>query len=105
MTPNYLNELIKETTGKTARNHIVERVLTEAKNLLFHTDMDVAMIADTLQFDEPTNFGKFFKSTQVSRPSSLEINSPQNPSNLPVLPSFVLVYGLPIAVSLHYYFN
>jgi AraC family transcriptional regulator, transcriptional activator of pobA len=61
LTTNYLSELIKETTGKTVHRHIVHRVLTEAKNLLFYTDLDVAEISDTLQFDEPTNFGKFFK--------------------------------------------
>lgn len=61
LTPNYLSELIRETTGKTVRQHIVRRILTEARNLLFYTDLDVAEISDALQFDEPTNFGKFFK--------------------------------------------
>lgn len=61
LTPNYLNELIKETTGRNARHYIVERIVTEAKNLLVHTTLDVSAIAYILQFDEPTNFGKFFK--------------------------------------------
>ena len=61
ITPNYLNEVVKETTGSTARHFIVERLLTEAKNLLRHTDLDISTIAYSLQFDEPTNFGKFFK--------------------------------------------
>lgn len=61
LTPNYLNELIKSATGKNARHFIVERILTEARNLLRHTDLDVSRIAHTLQFDEPTNFVKFFK--------------------------------------------
>ena len=61
ITPNYLNEIVKEITGSTARHFIVERLLTEAKNLLRHTDLDINTIAYTLQFDEPTNFGKFFK--------------------------------------------
>lgn len=61
LTPNYLNELIKSATGKNARHFIVERILTEARNLLRHTDLDISRIAHTLQFDEPTNFVKFFK--------------------------------------------
>ncbi|MBC8155136.1 MAG: helix-turn-helix domain-containing protein [Bacteroidetes bacterium] len=61
LTPGYFNELIKETTGRNARHFIVERILTEAKNLLMHTDLDISTIAHTLRFDEPTNFGKFFK--------------------------------------------
>lgn len=61
LTPNYLNERIKEATGKNARQFIVDRVLTEAKNLLLHTTLDVKSIAHTLRFDEPTNFVKFFR--------------------------------------------
>lgn len=61
LTPNYLNELVKNATGKNARHFIVERILIEARNLLRHTDMDISNVAHTLQFDEPTNFVKFFK--------------------------------------------
>ncbi|HEY9819467.1 MAG TPA: helix-turn-helix domain-containing protein [Candidatus Sericytochromatia bacterium] len=35
--------------------------MLEAKNLLTHTDLDIADISDNLRFDEPTNFSKFFK--------------------------------------------
>lgn len=61
ITPNHLNDVIKQATGKTARSFIVERILLEAKNLLTHTGLDIADISHNLQFDEPTNFGKFFK--------------------------------------------
>lgn len=61
LTPNHLNEVVKKATGKTARSHIVSRVLIEAENLLAHTDLDVSEISDALGFDEPTNFTKFFK--------------------------------------------
>ncbi len=61
ITPNHLNDVIKQGTGKTARSFIVERILLEAKNLLTHTQIDIADISHNLQFDEPTNFSKFFK--------------------------------------------
>ncbi len=61
ITPNHLNDVIKQATGKTARSFIVERILLEAKNLLTHTQIDIADISHNLQFDEPTNFSKFFK--------------------------------------------
>ena len=61
ITPNHLNDVIKQVTGKTARSFIVERILLEAKNLLTHTQIDIADISHNLQFDEPTNFSKFFK--------------------------------------------
>jgi AraC-like DNA-binding protein len=61
ITPNHLNDIIKQVTGKTARSFIVERILLEAKNLLTHTQIDIADISHNLQFDEPTNFSKLFK--------------------------------------------
>ncbi len=61
ITPNHLNDVIKQSTGKTARSFIVERILLEAKSLLTHTQLDIADISHNLQFDEPTNFSKFFK--------------------------------------------
>ncbi|BAY42843.1 putative transcriptional regulator [Scytonema sp. HK-05] len=61
ITPNHLNDVIKQATDKTARSFIVERILLEAKSLLTHTELDIADISYNLQFDEPTNFGKFFK--------------------------------------------
>ena len=61
ITPNHLNDVIKQATGKTARSFIVERILLEAKSLLAHTQLDIADISYNLQFDEPTNFSKFFK--------------------------------------------
>jgi AraC-like DNA-binding protein len=61
ITPNHLNDVIKQSIGKTARSFIVERILLEAKSLLTHTQLDIADIACNLQFDEATNFSKFFK--------------------------------------------
>jgi AraC family transcriptional regulator, transcriptional activator of pobA len=40
---------------------IIERILLEAKSLLTHTELNIAEISHNLQFDEPTNFSKFFK--------------------------------------------
>jgi AraC family transcriptional regulator, transcriptional activator of pobA len=61
LSPNHLNELVRQATGRTARQLIVARVMTEARNLLRHTDLDISTGAHTLHFDEPTNFGKFFR--------------------------------------------
>jgi len=61
VTPNHLSDVIKQATGKTARSFIVERIVLEAKSLLTHTELDITDISYNLQFDEPTNFCKFFK--------------------------------------------
>ena len=64
LTANYLNDRIKSHTGKTAKAHITDRVLLEAKNLLMYSDMDVAEISHSLEFAEPSYFGRFLKNIQ-----------------------------------------
>lgn len=61
ITPNYLNEVVKSETGRSAKKHITERVLLEAKNLLLYSGMDISEVSHILQFSEPTHFSKFFK--------------------------------------------
>ncbi|OXA70468.1 hypothetical protein B0A67_15745 [Flavobacterium aquidurense] len=41
---NYLNRAIKEVTGKSTTTHITERIITEAKALLLHTNLSVCEI-------------------------------------------------------------
>ncbi|MEL7003526.1 MAG: helix-turn-helix domain-containing protein [Bacteroidota bacterium] len=61
VTPNYLTTIVRETTGKTAKDIIQNRIFLESKNLLTYTDMDISRIAYTLNFGEPTHFTRFFK--------------------------------------------
>ena len=58
---NHLNRAVKEVTGKPTTAHIAERLICEAKLLLHHTDWSVAEIADSLGFEYPTYFHRFFK--------------------------------------------
>ncbi|WP_346984578.1 helix-turn-helix transcriptional regulator [Chryseobacterium sp. POE27] len=58
---NYLNRCLKKVTGKTTSQHIMERLSTEAKILLKHTDWSVSEISDSLGFDDLAHFNKFFK--------------------------------------------
>lgn len=58
---NYLNSAVKEVTGKTTTAHISDRIITEAKALLQHTDWNIADIAYALGFEYPTYFNNFFK--------------------------------------------
>ena len=56
--------LTRATTGVagiTAKAFIASRINLEAKRLLAHTSSSVATIADSLGFDDPSNFVKFFK--------------------------------------------
>lgn len=58
---NHLNSSVKEVTGKPTTAHIADRIISEAKALLQHTDWNIADIAYALGFDYPTYFNNFFK--------------------------------------------
>ena len=67
---NYLNRSVKEVTGKPTSVHIAERITTEAKALLQHTDWSVADIAYALGFEYPTYFNNYFKRVTGATPKS-----------------------------------
>ncbi|CAD0001334.1 helix-turn-helix domain-containing protein [Flavobacterium chungangense] len=61
--PNYLNRLVKRETGRTILKIINERIVTEAKILLLHTDWTITEIACTLGFEYTSYFDNVFKKT------------------------------------------
>lgn len=67
---NHLNRSVKETTGKTTTDIIAQRLLTEAKSLLKHTDWNVAEIGYCLGFEEAAHFNNFFKKQTAYTPGS-----------------------------------
>jgi AraC family transcriptional regulator, transcriptional activator of pobA len=68
---NHLNRAVKETTGKSTTTHIAERIVTEAKALLQHTDLTIAEIAYALGFEYPTYFNNYFKRLTGTVPTAL----------------------------------
>lgn len=67
ITPDHLNRTFKAKIGKTAKDYIQARIITEAKRLLYFTDLSNKEIGYELGFSEPANFSAFFKKhTQVS---------------------------------------
>ena len=67
ITPDHLNRTFKAKIGKTAKDYIQARIITEAKRLLYFTDLSNKEIGFELGFNEPANFSAFFKKqTQVS---------------------------------------
>lgn len=67
---NYLNRVVKQTTGKPTTTHITERIGSEAKALLQHTDWNVSEIGLALGFEYPTYFNNFFKKLTGSTPKA-----------------------------------
>lgn len=62
LTPNYLNEIVKASTGKSPKDLIQDRIILQAKRFIAYTDNTLKEIAFKLGFAEPTHFSKFFKS-------------------------------------------
>jgi len=67
---NHLNRAIRLTTGKTTTEHIFERLTSEAKALLKHTNWNISEISYCLGFEEPAHFNHFFKKQTSLTPSS-----------------------------------
>lgn len=61
VTRKYLSEVIKNNSGKTASNWIEDIVILEAKVLLQNKDITINQISDTLNFQNQSTFGRFFK--------------------------------------------
>ncbi|UNY98779.1 helix-turn-helix domain-containing protein [Zhouia spongiae] len=61
LTPNYLGDVLKTYTQKSAIATIHERTTNRAKELLLETNLTNAEIAFELGFDYPNYFAKFFK--------------------------------------------
>jgi AraC family transcriptional activator of pobA len=59
--PNYLNRQVKLSKGRTVSDIISARVEQEAKILLKLTNWNIAEIANSLGFEEPSHFNTFFK--------------------------------------------
>ncbi len=70
ISPGHLSELIKEQSGKPAIIHIHERLIVEAKRLLFHTDYAVKEIAFHLGFEDASYFNRFFKRLTETTPAN-----------------------------------
>jgi AraC family transcriptional activator of pobA len=66
---NHLNRAIKNTTGKTTTSIIAERLVSEAKALLKHTDWNISEISNSLGFEEAAHFNNFFKRLTSVTPS------------------------------------
>ncbi|WP_221390917.1 helix-turn-helix transcriptional regulator [Dyadobacter sp. NIV53] len=56
----YLNECVKNTTGFSVSHHIQERIILEAKRLLYYSGKSVKEIATELGYDDYPYFSRLF---------------------------------------------
>lgn len=73
ISANSLNAIVKDTTGKTAKEIINDKVIQESKKMLLYTSSDIAQIAFNIGFDEPTHFIRFFKTYTKLTPKEFRI--------------------------------
>jgi AraC family transcriptional regulator, transcriptional activator of pobA len=75
ITPGHLNDTIKTITGRTAKQMIDEKRITEAKRLLFWGELSVKQIASHLNFEDDAYFNRFFKKHTGQTPMLFQRNS------------------------------
>ena len=70
ISQTYLSRVIRQISGKTVNNYIVEALYTDARRLLVFTDLTVKEIAEQLGFSDQSSFGKFFKKKSETSPAN-----------------------------------
>ncbi len=61
LSQRYIGTIIKQESGKTAKEWIDKAVITDAQVLLKHTDKTIAEISNELNFANPSFFCKYFR--------------------------------------------
>lgn len=69
LTPRYLSTIIRQVSGKTAKQWIDDALITRIKIELRHSSKPIATIADDMNFPNPSFFVKFFKRMTGITPS------------------------------------
>jgi AraC family transcriptional activator of pobA len=70
ISAGHLSEVVKSQSGKPAIKHIHDRLVLEARRLLFHTNNSLKDIAFSLGFAEASYFNRFFKRETGVTPAS-----------------------------------
>jgi AraC family transcriptional activator of pobA len=70
VSPKYLSDMLKAVTGQSTQQHIHDKLIEKAKEILTTTSLSVAEIAYQLGFEHPQSFNKLFKSKTNAAPLS-----------------------------------
>ncbi|WP_406827113.1 helix-turn-helix domain-containing protein [Pedobacter sp. KACC 23697] len=68
LSVSYLNECVKIATGLSLSGNIHQRIILEAKRLLYHSDKSVKEIANELGYDDCSYFIRLFVKVTGSKP-------------------------------------
>lgn len=75
ITPSYLNEAVKQTTGFPVTFWIQQAITMEAKRLLYDTDLTVKEIAYLLGYTDNAYFNRYFSNAVGQPPLQFRLNS------------------------------
>lgn len=78
VTPDYLNKTVKSITGKSAKDHIQSKLITEAKRWLLFTNQSNKELAFSLGFEESAHFNNFFKKNTGMTPTEFKTTALQS---------------------------
>ena len=75
VTSDYLNKTVKNLTGKSVKDHIQSKLITEAKRALLFSNISNKELAYELGFEESAHFNNFFKKITGQTPSEFRSTS------------------------------
>lgn len=73
LSPNYLGDLLKKETGKSALEHIQLKLIDVAKEKIFDTTKSISDIAYELGFKYPQHFTRMFKKNTGYSPNEYRL--------------------------------
>jgi AraC family transcriptional activator of pobA len=82
MTPKHLSQTVKATLHHTALYYIHMRLIKEMQYLLCFSDMPIKQIAHALNFQTPSQMGRFFKHHEGISPRQYRMKNTQRAPSL-----------------------
>jgi AraC family transcriptional activator of pobA len=61
LSPSYLSDMLRSLTGQNAQQHIHDKLIQKAKEILSTTSLSVSEVAYALGFEHSQSFSKLFK--------------------------------------------
>src|SRR5690606_19169847 len=74
LSPGYLNGVLKTLTGQSTQQHIHEKLIEKAKEILVTTSLSVSEIAFELGYVHSRSFNKMFKNKTKQRVLKFKAN-------------------------------
>lgn len=81
LTPKYLSRCVKAATGMAAKPCIDKYLIAYAQNMLTNSEMSLTELAYDLGFNDPSNFGKFFRAHTGTSPKEYRLRTLRDSSN------------------------